>query len=358
MQGLQYKPCTVVRLDNAGEWELDHAKWSEMGKKLGIEFSYTSADRKEEASNAERACGIKEIKTKCALMQNNLEPSWWEVKSAEANFILNRFPVRSQSVSMPVDGDVIRPLEYFTRGRTSRRMIDRQLYYFVSAGTPCLVHDIHVKGSHIAPKSRWMVAMRMYNEQLILWCPRTNAETKTKSYTAFKLRTGIHWSSVVGIELPKAHRKSLPLEDDFKVKVTVQLPEPHLISEASELPIKSIKHTATDIPPPVVTQTPISKELRGSVDVIDSQGNNMIVNTDDGSLVTFTKHLHQRTNQCYVYRSLLRLLMLIMTRIRYMCSILVSYHVLYIYLLALVCVYRRNLKTLLPSIHHWSSTHK
>ena len=144
------------------------------------------------AATAERACGIKEIKTECGLMQNNLEPYWWETKSHEANWLLNRFPVRSQSVSMPVDGDVVRPLEFFTRGRTSRRMIDRQLTYFVSAGTPCLVHDIHMKGSTIAPKARWMVAIRMFNEQLILWCPRTNAETKTKSFTAFKLRSGIY----------------------------------------------------------------------------------------------------------------------------------------------------------------------
>ena len=74
MHGLPYKACSVVRLDNAGEWELDRREWQAMANELGIELSYTSSDRKEESGNAERACGIKEIKTKCGLMQNNLEP--------------------------------------------------------------------------------------------------------------------------------------------------------------------------------------------------------------------------------------------------------------------------------------------
>ena len=298
MHGLPYKACTVLRLDNAGEWELDHREWSAMAKELGIDMSYTSADRKEEAATAERACGIKEIKTKCGLMQNNLEPYWWETKSHEANWLLNRFPVRSQSVSMPVDGDVVRPLEFFTRGRTSRRMIDRQLTYFVSAGTPCLVHDIHMKGSTIAPKARWMVAIRMFNEQLILWCPRTNAETKTKSFTAFKLRSGIHWTSVIGIDLPAAATKSRPLKEDFKDKVTIQLLDPMLVStDTADPAIMAIKHTSDLIPAPLVVQTPAGKDLRGSVDVIDSQGNKMTTNTESGILVS----LILATKASYLY---------------------------------------------------------
>ena len=68
MQGMGYQACSVLRLDNAGEWELDYAAWREMGDNLGIDFSYTAADRKEENSHAERACGIKECKTKAGLL--------------------------------------------------------------------------------------------------------------------------------------------------------------------------------------------------------------------------------------------------------------------------------------------------
>jgi len=75
MHGLPYKACTVLRLDNAGEWELDHREWSAMAKELGIDMSYTSADRKEEAATAERACGIKEIKQNadlCKIILNRI----------------------------------------------------------------------------------------------------------------------------------------------------------------------------------------------------------------------------------------------------------------------------------------------
>jgi hypothetical protein len=49
----------------------------------------------------------------------------------------------------------------------SRRMIDRELSYFVPVGRPTLVHMTAVKGSAIAPKSRWAVPVGMYREQVI-----------------------------------------------------------------------------------------------------------------------------------------------------------------------------------------------
>ena len=68
-----------------------------------------------------------------------------------AEFLLDRFPVTSQEVSVPVDGDRARPLEIYTRGGYSRRQIDRELSYFVGLGTPCLVQTKE-KGSSLDPK--------------------------------------------------------------------------------------------------------------------------------------------------------------------------------------------------------------
>ena len=270
MQGMGYQACSVLRLDNAGEWELDYAAWREMGDSLGIEFSYTSADRKEENSHAERACGIKECKTKAGLLQQNLEPSWWQDKSIDANWLMNRFPVVSMAVSVPSDGDRSRPLEDFTGGQISRRTIDRQLYYYVSPGTPALVHDIAVKGSHIKPKTRWMVAKAMYNEQVIFWCPYTRAEIKTKSYTAFKLRTGVHWTQVCGIAMPAPTKRSLLLSTDLTEKITVQLPAPNLdgnnIHHLGQ-PVTAIKHTDETSAVPSVTQTKAQAGMKGSFQV-------------------------------------------------------------------------------------------
>ena len=270
MQGMGYNACSILRLDNAGEWELDYAAWREMGDRLGIEFSYTSADRKEENAPAERACGIKECKTKAGLLQQNLEPSWWQDKSVDANWLLNRFPVVSMAVSVPSDGDRSRPLEDFSGGQISRRTIDRQLYYYVSCGTPALVHDIAVKGSHIAAKTRWMVSKAMYNEQVIFWCPYTRAEVKTKSYTAFKLRTGVHWTQVCGIAMPAPTKRSLLLSTDLTEKITVQLSPPNLdgnnIHHLGQ-PVTAIKHTDKTTAAPSVTQTGHKAGMRGSVKV-------------------------------------------------------------------------------------------
>jgi len=293
MQGMGYNACSILRLDNAGEWELDYSAWREMGDRLGIEFSYTSADRKEENAPAERACGIKECKTKAGLLQQNLEPSWWQDKSVDANWLLNRFPVVSMAVSVPSDGDRSRPLEDFSGGQISRRTIDRQLYYYVSCGTPALVHDIAVKGSHIAAKTRWMVAKAMYNEQVIFWCPYTRAEVKTKSYTAFKLRTGVHWTQVCGIAMPAPTKRSLLLSTDLTEKITVQLSPPNLdgnnIHHLGQ-PVTAIKHTDKTTAAPSVTQTGHKAGMRGSVKVNDSQGNELIADTDTGELVRFHSH--------------------------------------------------------------------
>ena len=57
-------------------------------------------------------------------------------------------------------------------------------------------------------------------------------------------------------------------------------------TDTADPAIMAIKHTSDLIPAPLVVQTPAGKDLRGSVDVIDSQGNKMTTNTESGILVS------------------------------------------------------------------------
>ena len=103
-----------------------------------------------------------------------------------AEFLLDRFPVTSQEVSVPMDGDRARPLEIYTRGGYSRRQIDRELSYFVGLGTPCLVQTKE-KGSSLDPKTRWGICIGMYRDQVCFMCPYTKSEFRSKSFAAFCL---------------------------------------------------------------------------------------------------------------------------------------------------------------------------
>ena len=93
---------------------------------------YSCPDRKESAAHAERSCGIVEVVIKSMPFQSNLPPSWWQHAAGMAEWTLDRFPVSSQSVSVPMDGDRARPLELYTQDSYgaagySRRQIDREL---------------------------------------------------------------------------------------------------------------------------------------------------------------------------------------------------------------------------------------
>jgi len=58
---------------------------------------------------------------------------------------------------------------------------------------------------------------------------------------------------VIGIDLPEAARKSRPLKEDFKDKVTIQLLDPILVSTdtGDDPSIMAIKHTSDLIPAPL-----------------------------------------------------------------------------------------------------------
>ena len=127
-----------------------------------VKMIYVSPDRHaEENGYAEVAVSIVEITVKNLLFSSNLPESWWQRAAADAEFLLNRFPVTSTDVALPIDGDVQLPIEHFYRGQYSRRQVARELSYYVPVGTLCMVHDNHVKGSAIKPKVRYGIARGM-----------------------------------------------------------------------------------------------------------------------------------------------------------------------------------------------------
>ena len=284
-------------LDNAGEWELNYSEFQNMAEELEFGLRYTSKDRKEESCHAERGIGIKEPKVKAALMQLNLSPQYWQKKSKELNWLMARFPVQSQSAKIPSDGDRMRPLEHATQGYVSRRQIDRELYYFVPIGTPCLVHDEKAKGSQLPHssgdgcKSQWMIADGMYREQVLFWNPRTNRTIKSKSYTTFALRRGMNFTQLIGVKIPKESELTRPLPSHFTEKITIKLPpmkddiETERIEHPLGEPIQAVKHLNVDNQSaPIVTQTKMRDGLRGSVHFEEYSGKPMKVNEQNGTI--------------------------------------------------------------------------
>ena len=223
--GLPYQAVSYIETDQAGEWGRKCATWSALEKELQFKTIYKPADRKEEAGAAERACGIMEVTTKAGLMERGLPPSWWQRCAEQAVWLLNRFPVTSQDISVPIDDDRARPLELCTRGFYSRRQIDRELNYFISVGSPALVHDVKAKGSTLGPKSQWGIAIGMYRESVEFWNPFSRSTRLSKSFTAFKLRNNMSFYQFLQLPaMPKTQREAA-LPSDLTERVVVQLPQ-------------------------------------------------------------------------------------------------------------------------------------
>ena len=283
-----YEAVKIILLDNAGEWELDYEAFQEMGKRLRVDFRYSSKDRKESSAYQERAIGVKEPKVKASLLQVNLPPAWWVDKSKEVDWLLARFPKQSMSPDLPTDGDRMRPLERATNGFISRRQIDKELYNFVPVGTPILVHDEKALGSQLPHdlyqgcKSSWMVARGMYRDQLLCWNPRTGQTTKTRSFTAFTLRRGMNFSQVIDAKMPKETARMRPLPGDFTEKITIHLPLANddvvdTIHPEGE-PIQRVTHKNLEGQmAPYVTQTPVRKGQKGEVRFCDTDDNTLKV---------------------------------------------------------------------------------
>mgnify|MGYP001200948788 FL=1 len=105
-----------------------------------VNMYYVSPDAHAKANGyAEVGNSIIEVVTKSLLAQRNLPVGWRQKCTTSAKFLLNRFPVTSDDVAFPLDGDAVRPLEILTRFWYSRRQIDRELSYYIGPGELCIV---------------------------------------------------------------------------------------------------------------------------------------------------------------------------------------------------------------------------
>jgi hypothetical protein len=168
------------------------------------------------APQAGRAIGIIEVTMKALLLQRDLQHGWWRDCADATKFLLNRFPIVSQLATMPKDGDQAssRPLERLTEGMHSRRQCGCKITYFLAPGTPALVHDPAVMGSQLQPKSKWMVAKGMQEEQVIFWSPWTRLESRSKSYTAFKMQNGMSYTTVLKLQPEPQSKRHKQLQSD------------------------------------------------------------------------------------------------------------------------------------------------
>ena len=266
-KGRLYELITAIKTDNEGAWRIDTADWQDMLKDIHVNMVYCEPDRHaEENGYAESAVQTVEIVIKQILMANNLPPSYWQAAAADAEWLLNRFPVASDDVAIPMDGDRSRPLEMITRGYYSRRQIDRELGYYCAVGTPCLVHNAKVKGSSLEPKVRWGIAMGMYREQVWFMCPFSKSRFKSKSYSAYRLKEGMNWSQFLGLGPIANTKKAMALPEDSEppMGTLIKLPK------CSEL--ESMR------PPQATVAT------GGSVRLEDSEGRQLLSDLDDGTV--------------------------------------------------------------------------
>ena len=172
--------------DQESTWGPKASAWQTMVKQAEsfVDMVYAPPDRHAQVNGyAELACKSVEVCIKSLLMERNLPPSFWQMCAADAEFLLNRFPVMSDDIAVPVDGDRALPIELLTRGQYSRRMCYRELSYYVPVGTPALVHDSSIKGSRLQPKCRWGIASGMLRDCPIWRCPYTQVEFRSKSYS-------------------------------------------------------------------------------------------------------------------------------------------------------------------------------
>lgn len=225
--GLPYPPISVLKTDQAGEWDHDNVAFQQMVKRRGVIVKYAPKDRHERsAAHAERACGIVEVTMKSLMMQSNCPSSMWQDALSQTEFLLNRLPPVSHRNNMSDDGDQERPLEKLTRGKVSRRTIDKQLSSFLPVGTPALVHrHPPERGSSISSKTRWGIAVSMLDNQVEFMCPFTHYRFHSVSWTAFRLKDGLNYIQWLNLPTEETARGVAALPTDVNDRVDIILPE-------------------------------------------------------------------------------------------------------------------------------------
>ena len=124
-RAMSYPVISKIITDQESTWGPKASEWQAMVKQTEsfVDMVYAPPDRHAQVNGyAELACKSVEVCIKSLLMERNLPPSFWQMAAADAEFLLNRFPVMSDDIAVSVDGDRALPIELLTRGQHSRRM--------------------------------------------------------------------------------------------------------------------------------------------------------------------------------------------------------------------------------------------
>ena len=224
-----YQIVANIMTDNDPVWAESCGIFTEMIERVGsllIDYG-DPADHARDNARAEGANKIIEAGIQSLLYEKNLPPSWWQRAANDVMFLANRFPPYSLDAAVPVDGDMPSPIEKLFLGYISRHQVYRELDSYVACGTPALVHKPKVKGSDLEPRVRWAIAIGQRGKVTKWMCPFVKSRFKSRSFTAFTLRTGLNWSQFLGLGeiAPSAQAQMLPQDEgESKVRV-IELPE-------------------------------------------------------------------------------------------------------------------------------------
>ena len=236
--GLDYRIIGRIVTDNDGAWSEENSKFQSMIEELGgLEVEYTEPGDKRKNPRAEGMNKIVEAGIQSLLYEKNLPPSWWQRAANDVMFLANRFPPYSTDASVPINGEQPAPIELLFHNFIPRSQVYSELDNYVAVGTPALCHKPSVKSSDLEPKVKWGIAIGQRGKLTRWMCPFTNSRFKSRSFTAFTLKSGLNWSQFLGLGdiSPSAQSRMLPQDED--TQWTIELP--------------AVRLNTVDPPPPV-----------------------------------------------------------------------------------------------------------
>jgi site-specific DNA-cytosine methylase len=284
--------------DNAGEWSLKCTEFEVACEELGIKAIYTTPETSKELGYAEKNNHSVEIAIKAILMEENTPKNHWEAAMRSAEFLLRRLPTVAKSRASPKDGDCARPMELLSKGKISRRQIDKELTYFTQAGKLCMVHVPTVKGSRLEPKVRWGVAWGHYRDQTNFRCPFTGSEFRSKSFTVVEMPVNTNYIQFLQLEETQQQKaltkKSMAIKGDYTEKVDIVLPEPRK-PENKGLPKTPVVRFRTSDEQGVTSSEemdaarPLPQNKEGGAVRIYTHDDKEVLTTPEGTMVTKKK---------------------------------------------------------------------
>ena len=117
-----------------------------------------------------------------------------------------------------------------------------------------LCHDPSVKGSQLKAKSTWKVAIGLQDEQAVLWSPYTRMTSRSKSWTAFNLESGLSYTKFLNLQPEPQTKRQAQIASNSCKKVEIKLPEFSDINissaqrPSSGQPLIAVKHSIESQP--------------------------------------------------------------------------------------------------------------